>query len=120
MKGRRQQIGRQGEAIAAAHLASLGYTVIGRNFRCQRGEIDLIAQRHDHLCFVEVRSWPSGRFGEPEDWIPPWKRRRMALAAQVWMLEHEPAAAEITLGAIVIGWEGGRPQVTFYDNAAEA
>lgn len=36
-------LGRTGEDRAVRHLESLGYTIIERNYRCSRGEIDAVA-----------------------------------------------------------------------------
>ena len=37
------QLGRDGEDLAAAYLRSKGMRVVGRNWRCRVGEIDLVA-----------------------------------------------------------------------------
>ena len=48
----RKQLGRWGEDLAARHLQGLGYTIIARNWRYGRGEIDLVAQAGAILAFV--------------------------------------------------------------------
>ena len=49
--------GRAGEAIAAFILQSEGWTILERNYRGPRGEIDIIALRGDTLAFIEVKNW---------------------------------------------------------------
>ena len=49
--------GGQGENAAAGFLADLEYTILERNYRCRRGEIDIIAVSARTLVFVEVKSW---------------------------------------------------------------
>lgn len=39
----RQSVGRVGEHLAANALEERGYRILERNFRCQYGEIDLVA-----------------------------------------------------------------------------
>jgi putative endonuclease len=47
--------GKRAEDAAAQHLEARGYRVVARNVHAGGGEIDLIAQDGDVLCFVEVR-----------------------------------------------------------------
>jgi putative endonuclease len=39
----RQQVGRRGEDLACAELQRQGLAVLARNWRCPRGEIDIVA-----------------------------------------------------------------------------
>ena len=48
----KREIGTLGEDIATAFLQKKGYAVIRRNFLCRVGEIDIIAQKGEYLCFV--------------------------------------------------------------------
>lgn len=45
-----------GEAIASVVLENLGHTVIHRNWRAGRFELDLVTRQQDQLVFVEVRT----------------------------------------------------------------
>lgn len=71
-----------GEQLAAQHLVAQGYRIVERNYRCRRGEIDIIAEDGGVLCFVEVRSVASRAFGDPLETIKPAKQRRILLAAR--------------------------------------
>jgi putative endonuclease len=57
-------MGREGESEIAEILRAEGWSVIARNFRSSRGEIDLIAVRGDEIIFVEVKRWH--RYDESE------------------------------------------------------
>lgn len=48
--------GREGEECARRILIENGWSVVARNFRGRRGEIDIIAQRGEILAFVEVKT----------------------------------------------------------------
>ncbi len=50
------EIGKIGEVIAADFLIKNGYTILGKNFSCHYGEIDIIAMKKNVLHFVEVKS----------------------------------------------------------------
>lgn len=49
-------LGKQGEFIATRHLQGLGWQIVGQNWRCATGEIDIIAQDGKTLVIVEVRT----------------------------------------------------------------
>jgi putative endonuclease len=50
----RRRLGRLGEDLAVAHMQRLGFSVLARNVRTRRGEIDVIAYDGDTLVFAEV------------------------------------------------------------------
>ena len=47
-------IGHWGERLAAEYLQKKRYRIVGANYRCRMGEIDLIAEKGKFLVFVEV------------------------------------------------------------------
>jgi putative endonuclease len=49
--------GRAGEAAAALFLEGKGMQILERNFRCRRGEVDIIAREGETLIFAEVKTW---------------------------------------------------------------
>ena len=81
----RQQFGRAAEETAARHLMREGWTLIGRNVRVGRGELDLIVRRRGVLAFVEVKARRTAAFGAPEDAVSPRKRRQVARLAELWL-----------------------------------
>jgi putative endonuclease len=98
------ELGKLGEAYAAAYLEQLGYQLVAANFtlpvgRNLRGavvnaEIDLVAYEHNTLCFVEVKTRASDWFAPPQVSIDLRKRRQIARAArayrQLFELEDQP------------------------------
>ena len=79
------QTGSDAEAVAARHLERQGMKIIARNVRCRGGEVDLIADHHGVVVFVEVRLRKSMRFGGAVESITATKRARIILAAQHWL-----------------------------------
>lgn len=82
----RRKLGMRGETIAADHLASIGYRMIERNWRCPGGELDLIAEDGGTLVFVEVRSRrDTGSFGTPEESVDARKQKRLRELARMYL-----------------------------------
>jgi putative endonuclease len=79
-----QRAGDTAEALVAARLVSAGWTILARNVRVGRHEIDLVAVDPGPppaLVIVEVR-WRARRdFGLPEETVDHRKRRRVREAA---------------------------------------
>jgi putative endonuclease len=59
----RADAGARAESVAALFLEARGLTIVARNFRTRRGEIDIIARDGATLVFVEVRLRRSQSFG---------------------------------------------------------
>ena len=73
----RRRFGKAGEDLAAEHLADLGYEVLARNFRCRRGEIDLVCRRRGEVSLVEVKTRAGTAHGTPVEAVDEVKRRSM-------------------------------------------
>ena len=83
----RQSSGKRGEDLACAELQRRGYAISARRYRSRYGEIDIVAERHGTIVFVEVKARRTGRRGMAAESIPFWKRRRigaMALDYLAW------------------------------------
>ena len=103
MPDRRHALGKLGEELAAQHLQQHGYVILERNYRCQNGEVDIIAQDGQRLAFVEVRTRRGSAFGTPEESITPTKQTRLATVARNYLEEKE--LGEIDWGIDVVAVE---------------
>lgn len=74
-------LGKAGEAAAALYLAQQGYTLHERNWRDGRHEIDLIAEWHGTLVFVEVKTRSTTAYGQPYEAVDADKEARLLQAA---------------------------------------
>lgn len=95
MAGRdaRVGLGRRGEEVAAAYLASLGWEIVARNWRTRAGELDIVARDGPWLVFVEVRARRAGRqgavptAGAPEESVTPRKQRQLIAMSESYLFE---------------------------------
>jgi putative endonuclease len=74
-------IGTNYEKSAEVYLHRHGLKTLQRNYRCRRGEIDLVMTHDEYVVFVEVRYRASREFGDPLETITPRKQRRIIAAA---------------------------------------
>jgi putative endonuclease len=97
--------GRLGEDLAAAHLIAQGLIVLDRNWRCEAGEVDIVAREGDALVICEVKTRSSRRFGSPLEAVTPVKAARLRRLAACWVREHRvrPREIRIDLVGIVLG-----------------
>ncbi|MET0945038.1 MAG: YraN family protein, partial [Flavobacterium sp.] len=57
------ELGKEGEKLAAKYLQENGYEILDRNWTFQKAEIDIIAQKDNYLAIVEVKTRSSLDFG---------------------------------------------------------
>ena len=74
---RRSSFGKWGEDKAAEYLTKQGYAIIGRNYRCRFGEIDIIAVKEGALTFVEVKTRANLKFGRPAASVTKTKQNKI-------------------------------------------
>jgi putative endonuclease len=106
----RRRLGRLGEDVAVAHMQRLGFSVLARNVRTRRGEIDLIAYDGATLVFAEVKTrrvacaQSSIRPDQaPLSYLRAGQRARLRRLAAAWLGEQKrirPRARIIRFDAI--------------------
>ncbi|MDI6606776.1 MAG: YraN family protein [Candidatus Omnitrophota bacterium] len=82
-------LGKSGEEAAVDLLKKSGYNIISRNYKTKLGEIDIIAYDKDTLCFIEVKTRNSDRFGLPQEAVSKPKQRQIAKAALIFIKEKD-------------------------------
>jgi putative endonuclease len=104
--------GPRAEALAAQFLERQGLTLLERNFRTRRGEIDLVMREGEVIVFVEVRLRTNSRYGGAAASITARKQARLVAAALVYLarLGREPPCRfdAVLLDALApdrIAWE---------------
>lgn len=109
---RNQVLGRLGENLAVGYLEARQYKILGRNWRCRHGEIDIIARHDDLLAFIEVKTRSSNNFGHPFEAITMMKLSRMHSLARLWCAEHPDEKARVRLDVIgILAPRGVKPQI---------
>ncbi len=81
-------LGEWGEAVAVAWLLRNRYRVIRRNYRANRGgEVDVVARHKptSTLCFIEVKTRKSDRYGRPALAVDREKEALIVRGAMSWL-----------------------------------
>ncbi|MBO0824953.1 MAG: YraN family protein [Actinobacteria bacterium] len=93
-------LGQQGEQLAVDFLAKAGLAVLGRNWRCRLGEIDIVALDGRTLVVCEVKTRSGLRFGSPLEAITRQKAKRLRLLAVAWVRAHGLVFDEIRIDVV--------------------
>jgi len=96
------RLGRRGEDVAATFLKDCGWTVLARNYRFGRREVDLVIRRGGVLAFVEVKTRAGEGFGGPEAAITRLKRREIEIVAAQYLIRFPPGDVDIRFDAVAL------------------
>jgi len=114
----RRGLGALGEELAARQLSVAGYEIVTRNWRCQTGELDLVARQGECLVLVEVRTRRGQALGPPEESITPAKQARLITLAEAYVQAVEwPGDWRIDVVAVELDQVGRLLRVDHYENA---
>jgi putative endonuclease len=94
--------GRWGEDRACTHYRRLGYAIVERNWRCEHGEIDIVARLGDIIVFCEVKTRRSSGFGGAAAAVDHTKQRRIRRLAAVWLSERQVHGVEVRFDVVAI------------------
>lgn len=95
--------GSEGEKAAIDLLEKNGFTIIERNFRFSRlGEIDIIANDGEYICFIEVKSRSSLAFGQPSEAVTRKKMDNIIRLSQIYLKKHHLENSNVRFDIIEI------------------
>ena len=80
--------GRFGERAAADYLKKQHYRIVGMNYACRLGEIDLIAENRDYIVFVEVKLRRDDSFAAAREFVTAAKQDRIRKTALLWLSQN--------------------------------
>ena len=83
-----QLSGQAAEALARQHLERCGLRLLAQNWRCRRGELDLVMLDADTVVFVEVRYRRHAAWGGAAASVDARKRDRLATAATLFLQQE--------------------------------
>ena len=81
-------LGKKGETIAKGYLLEKSYTILEKNWRYLKAEVDLIVQNDDFIVFVEVKTRSSSNYGDPESFVSGKQQKMIINAANEYVIKN--------------------------------
>jgi putative endonuclease len=110
------ELGKIGENWACEHLVEKGFCILERNYRYQKSEIDIIAQKNELLIFVEVKLRTTVEFGYPEDFVNKKKKKLLMNAINEYLSVNQSFKL-IRFDIISILLTEKSPQILHFEDA---
>lgn len=85
---RHNELGKEGEALAVAHLIKNGYQIVEQNYRFKKAEIDIIARKSEILAVVEVKTRSTDFFGAPFEFVKQPQQKLIYTAIDHYVQER--------------------------------
>jgi putative endonuclease len=111
------ETGASAEQLAVDYLVAHGYGIVERNYRCDVGELDIVATDGAVMVFVEVRSRADDDHGDAIESVNRRKQRKVTLVAEVYLAHRRPPHDEFRFDVVAISgdhielyedaWRGG-------------
>lgn len=113
----RKKTGNSGEDKACKHLLDLGFSLVQRNFRTRIGEIDIIAEKGDLICFVEVKTFPNGNLELLKTVLDKRKQKRIIKTAKCFLAKHRQYNKDYIRFDVIVNDMPGLPEIYHIENA---
>lgn len=103
------ELGKQGEDLAVGLLRKKGYRILERNYRYSKAEVDIICQKNELVCAVEVKTRSTPDFGNPQDFVKKEQIQRLVMVLDHYITTNELAVeARFDIVAIIKNKQGTR------------
>ena len=111
------ELGKEGELLAANHLQSEGYVIRHRNWRCGHKELDIVAEKRRHAGLRGSKNQKRRFIRTPEDAVTNGKIRRIVSSADAYLRKYAiDLPVRFDLITIVTG-ENGLPRLRHIEDA---
>ena len=105
------ELGKWGEDQAADYLQRKGYTIIERDWKSGKRDLDIIAQDGNVIVFVEVKTRRNRLYGEPEESVDYHKLQNLQQAISHYV-KFKHIRQEIRFDIIsIVGTVGTDPDI---------
>ncbi len=84
----KNELGTWGEDYACRYLIQHGFTVLSRNFRFKKYEIDIVAKKNNEIVVVEVKTRQTAEIGEPWRAVTRSKQKQIIQVADRYVKQN--------------------------------
>jgi len=113
------EFGKEAEKAAVDFLKVKGYKIRQRNYRTKFGEIDIIAQDKDVICFVEVKARHSLNLGAPEEAVTTRKQKQISKAAIYYLKTNKLLDKPARFDVLALLYKDNLPEISLIKDAFE-
>ena len=110
------ELGKKGEQLAVDYLLKNDYSIVERNYRFDKAEVDIIAKQKGILAIIEVKTRSTTEFGNPQDFVKPKQIQRLVKAVDEYVTVND-LDVEIRFDIIAIVREGKSYNIEHLENA---
>ncbi|WP_372755932.1 YraN family protein [Mariniflexile sp.] len=110
------ELGKKGEQLAVDFLLENGYAIIERNYRFDKAEVDIIAQKENILAIIEVKTRTTADFGNPQDFVKPKQIQRLVKAVDAYVTTND-LNVEVRFDIVAIVKDGKQFKIEHLKNA---
>jgi putative endonuclease len=112
-------LGKSGEDTALNFLKENGYKILAKNYKTKLGEVDIIAYDKDTLCFIEVKTRGSLRFGSPQEAVSHFKQRQISKVALQFLKRNNLLNKKARFDVVSVIYAEDKPAFDLIKNAFE-
>lgn len=112
--------GDEAEDAVVALLTAGGYSIRHRNFHCRYGEVDVVAEKGELLCFVEVRMRSSNLFGDPAMTVSRAKQGKIVQTAFLYLSQFGVRDRMIRFDVVSVLGRGPKAHLEHIPSAFDA
>ena len=103
------ELGKQGEEMAVDFLLKSDYNILSRNYRYEKAEVDILAQKNGILAAIEVKTRSTNDFGNPQDFVKPKQIKNLVKAVDAYINEFE---LDLEVSFAIIAIVNGKDSLT--------
>lgn len=114
--GAHNELGRQGETLAAEFLVAKGYELLESNLDLKLGEIDLLLKDGETIVLAEVKTLRIARHFNPLEKIDWAKQKKLRLLSQIVAARYPER--NVRVDAVTVYWLSGikKPMINHLEN----
>lgn len=109
-------LGKEGEILAAAFLQEKGYQIVAKNWRFRKYELDIVAQKGNLLVVAEIKTRRTDYFGRPEVFVTRAKQKLLIEAANAYV-EKNGTNLDIRFDILSVRYNSGKHEVHHIEDA---
>ena len=111
--------GSKSEQIAVNYLVKKGYTILERNFRCSKKEIDIIAKKGNSISFIEVKGKSESADFNPEYSITAAKQRIIFQVANFYVQKNNLENVDFNFDVIIVNFTAEGVKIEHLENSLQ-